>query len=70
MLRYLLLAALTTQAAADADACAARLPMITVANPQSKNAAKNALAAFAGANAKALVSSAFSWTSGTLTPFF
>ena len=35
MLRYLLLAALTTQAAADADACAAALA--DMANPQSKN---------------------------------
>ena len=68
MLRYLLLAALTTQAAADADACAAALA--DMANPQSKNAAKNALATFAGANAKALVSSAFSWTSGDTYAFF
>ena len=47
MLRYLLLAALTTQAAADADACAAALA--DMANPQSKNVAKNALATFTSA---------------------
>ena len=52
MLRYLLLAALTTQAAADADACAAALA--DMANPQSKNAAKNALATFTSANMVAL----------------
>ena len=50
MLRYLLLAALTTQAAADADACAAALA--DMANPQSKNAAKNALATFTCPNGR------------------
>ncbi len=52
MLRSLLLAALTTQAAADADACAAALA--DMANPQSKNVAKNVLATFASANMAAL----------------
>ena len=52
MLRYLLLAALTTQAAADAGACAAALK--DFADPQSKNVAKNALASFASANMAAV----------------
>ena len=52
MLRYLLLAALSTQAAADADACAAALK--DFADPQSKNVAKNALASFASANMAAV----------------
>ena len=52
LLRYLLLAALSTQAAADADACAAALK--DFADPQSKNVAKNALASFASANMAAV----------------
>ena len=52
LLRSLLLAALTTQATADADACAAALK--DFADPQSKNVAKNALASFASANMAAV----------------
>jgi peptidoglycan/LPS O-acetylase OafA/YrhL len=59
MLRYLLLAALTTQAAADAGACAAALADMT--NPQSENAAKNALARFTCPNV--LAAAGFSLTS-------
>ena len=59
MLRYVLLAASALQATADADACAAALA--DMANPQSKNAAKNALASFTCPNV--LAAAQWSWTS-------
>ena len=59
MLRYVLLAASALQATADADACAAALADLY--NPQSKNAAKNALAQFTCPNV--LAAAQWSWTS-------